>query len=245
VAEGEDRFGDLGERRPSAAERLAAGDEAELAAERREQQRTGPPKPSSAYSWVVGIAFLILVVVVGVNSLPNAGDALHGPKPGSTLPDFAAPAASGSNDQVANIKQTRKDDAAGNRTRACSVRGPHIVNVCDARRKPLVITFIFLTAADCEPQVDRVERIRAEFPDVEFLTVVSGEHLKRVKKLVADRGWHMPVAVDRDGAVTNVFGIGGCPTTIFAKRGGKVVTSELGNLPAAKLRALTRKVQPR
>ena len=68
----EDRFGDLGgdRERRRAADLLAAGDEAELAAERKLERRQAP-KPSSAYSWVVGIAFLILIIVVGLNSLPN------------------------------------------------------------------------------------------------------------------------------------------------------------------------------
>ena len=33
------------------------------------------------------------------------------------------------------------------------------------------MTFVFDRGADCEPQVDRTERVRDEFPDVRFVTV--------------------------------------------------------------------------
>src|SRR5438045_5638031 len=102
----EDRFGDLGgeeRKRPSAAELLAAGDEAELAAERKLEQSQAP-RPSSAYSWVVGVAFLLLIIVVGINSLPNAGEGLKGPRPGTVIPPFAAPLATGTVDADVNIK---------------------------------------------------------------------------------------------------------------------------------------------
>ena len=50
------------------------------------------------------------------------------------------------------------------------------------------------------------------------------------------RGWTQPVAVDADGAVANLYGVGGCPTTIFARPGGRVADVELGNLTEEELR---------
>ena len=47
---------------------------------------------------------------------------------------------------------------------ACEVRAEDVVNVCELRRRPTVLTFLVTRGADCEPQVDRVERIRREFP---------------------------------------------------------------------------------
>src|SRR3954449_4984740 len=118
----EDRFGDLGgdqrEQRRSAAELLAAGDEAELAAEHKLERRKAP-KPSSAYSWVVGIAFLLLIIVVGLNSLPNAGQGLKGPKPGTVMPAFAAPLPTSSKEFDVNIR-TNPDQPG--KSFACTVR---------------------------------------------------------------------------------------------------------------------------
>ena len=40
----------------------------------------------------------------------------------------------------------------------------------------------------------------------------------------------------RRWAVTNLYGVGGCPTTIFARAGGRVVDTELGNITEGELR---------
>lgn len=239
----EDRFGDLGgdapeRKRPSAAELLAAGDEAELAAERKLEQRKAP-KPSPAYSWVVGIAFLILVIVVGVNSLPNAGEGLKGPQPGTVMPAFAAPLATGSLDKDVNIKATGKEPG---KTFACNVHVTSALNGCDLRKHPSVVVFAGTRGADCLPGFDRVERVRAAFPQVRFAGILIRMGRAQAAKIVAKGHWGFPVAFDRDGQLTNVYGIGVCPATVFSRRGGKVVTTRLGKMTDAQLRRLIRRI---
>jgi hypothetical protein len=239
----EDRFGDLGgedrdAKRPSAAELLAAGDEAELAAERKLEQRNAP-KVSSAYSWVVGIAFLILIIVVAVNSIPNAGEGLKGPPPGSVMPAFAAPLATGTIDADVNIKVTRKQPG---KTLACAVHVASALNGCDLRKGPSVIVFAGTRGADCLPGFDRIERVRAAFPKVRFAGILIRMKREAAAKEVAKGGWGFPVAFDRDGQLTNVFGIGVCPATVFAKPGGKVVATKLGKITDAQMRAQIRRI---
>jgi hypothetical protein len=41
-----------------------------------------------------------------------------------------------------------------------------------------------------------------------------------VERIVSERGWTMPVGWDRDGAVSNIYRIGVCPTVAFAFPGG-------------------------
>jgi peroxiredoxin len=237
----DDRFGDLGAgQRPSAAERLAAGDEAELAAERRDQQeRQGPPRPSSTYSWVIGVVFLIAVAVAGANALRSKGPGALGPRVGHELPVFAAPLATGPVDGDANIKTKA---AQPGKMFACDVHEPGTVNVCDLRRKPVVITFMFTRLANCAPQLDRIQRLRPEFPGVNFVGIVIREPKQAAARLVRRHGWTFPVALDRDGEISNIYGVGGCPTTVFAYRGGKVRDTRLGNLGDQQLRAELRKI---
>lgn len=237
----DDRFEDLGAgRKPSAAERLAAGDEAELAAERREKEKQGPPRPSSAYSWVVGIVFLILVAVAGANTLRTEGPGALGPRAGHQLPVFAAPTATGPLDGDANIKTNKKQPG---KTFACDVTGPGVVNVCELRKKPVVMTFMFTRFANCAPALDGIERIRSSYPDVNFVGVIVKEPKKKSADLVRKHGWGFPVAVDRDGQVSNIYGIGGCPTTVFARRGGRVSETKLGTITDAQLRAGIRAIR--
>ncbi len=59
-------------------------------------------------------------------------------------------------------------------------------------------------------------------------------------KIVRRRGWKMPVGVDKDGAVTNLYGVGVCPTTVFSDARGIVRRTDLGNMTEDQLRAYTR-----
>ena len=54
-------------------------------------------------------------------------------------------------------------------------RSEEVVTVCPRRERPIVLTFVVTRGTDCEPQVDRVERVRRQLPEVDFVTVVSGD----------------------------------------------------------------------
>jgi peroxiredoxin len=244
----EDRFGDLGggggeppERKRSAAERFEEQDRINPepdAPERRPQV----PRPGNRYAWVVGILMLMAVSIAFVTtSLPNQGEGLRGPDVGSRLPDFAAPAVTGELDGVANVRQREGGNDAAGKKPACELVAEDVVNVCELRRKPLVLTFVVTRGADCEPQVDRVERVRREFEDrVNFAVVVSGNEREEVAEIVRRRDWEQPVAVDEDGAVVNLYGVGVCPTTVLSLPGGRVRDVALGNLTEDQLRARIR-----
>jgi hypothetical protein len=242
VSGDEDRFGDLGGNgRRSAAERLAERDRTHPEPPPR---RPEVPRPSSRYAWVVGVAFLIAIAVAGLTSIPNKGEALRGPRPGSFLPRFSAPEAAGDKQGDANVKQSLRDSSSGNDTPACAVRGDGVVNSCQLSERPLVLTFVFDRGADCFPQVDRVERMMRTVPNANFAVVYfSRKHRDDVRDIVRRRGWTMPVALDDDGQLTNVYHIGGCPTTVFADAGGRVRASTIGFLTEGQLRARARRLR--
>ena len=236
----EDRFGDLG------------GADTRRAAERFEEEDRLRPEPDTArrpeaprrpagnrYAWVVGILMLMGIgVLLITTAIPNSGHGLHGPKRGTILPDFAAPLATGNLDGDANVCQ--KGEECNERTGdvpACAVRSEQVFNVCEARKRPLVLTFLVTEGADCEPQVDRVERMRREFPGVTFVAVVNGNDRADVERIARRRGWSLPVAVAEDGAVVNLYGVGVCPVTVFSRPGGRVAETALGNLTEDQLRA--------
>ena len=41
-----------------------------------------------------------------------------------------------------------------------------------------------------------------------------------MREIVRDRGWRIPVGYDADGAVSNLYRVGGCPTVAFLYPGG-------------------------
>ena len=238
----DDRFGDLGggngDRR-SAAERLEEEDRLRPEPD-MPPQRPEVPRPGNKYAWVVGI---LMVMGIGVllltTAIPNRGAGFRGPAPNSVLPDFAAPLATGDLEGDANVAQKR--NAGSDDPAACEVRSEQVVNICDLREKPVVLSFLFDRGAECNPQIDRVERITDEFPQINFVTVFfSGEDRDELSKIVRRRGWSMPVGIDTDGAVVNLYNVGGCPTTVFARAGGRVRTTKLGNLTEEQLRVQAR-----
>jgi AhpC/TSA family len=225
----DDRFDDL-----TIGERLAERDRTHPEPPRRPEV----PRAGNKYAWLVGILMLMgLGVLLFAQTLPNQGEGLEGPEKGSLLKAFAAPLALGNVEGDANVCQREPcPEQAGGRP-ACSLTSEEVVNLCELRRKPLVLTVIFDRGADCYPQVDRAERVRRDFGDVNFATLFfTRKERREIRSLVRARDWQQPVGVDRDGAVANLYGVGGCPTTIFARAGGEVVDTELGNLTEDELR---------
>ncbi|HEU0019244.1 MAG TPA: hypothetical protein VFQ14_03030, partial [Thermoleophilaceae bacterium] len=140
----EDRFGDLGAADGrSAAERLEELDRTNPEPDDPRRRPPTPSRPGNRYAWVVGILmFMVVSVLFVTTSLNNSGEGLRGPAIGSRLPDFAAPSATGNaaEDYDANVRQRSGGNANAGRVPACDVVGEPIVNVCELRRKPLVLT---------------------------------------------------------------------------------------------------------
>lgn len=236
-----DRFGDLGgngRRADQIGDQLAERDRTHPEPARRPEV----PRPGNKYAWLVGILmFMGLGVLLFAQTLPNQGEAVQGPNPGQRLPAFAAPAASGGVEGDANVCQRAPCPEGAGRLPACDIDSEVVVTVCPRRARPLVLTFVVTRGTDCEPQVDRVERVRREFPGVDFVTVVSGDTREEAGNLARGRGWGQRVAVDEDGAVVNLYGIGICPVTVFAQD-GRVRETSLGNLSEEQLRAKARRL---
>jgi hypothetical protein len=252
----DDRFEDLGpgkERSPTG-DRASTGpspdaekDDARSIGDRlAERDQTHPepmkrpemPRAGNKYAWAVGIvAVMLLSVILFTTTLPNKGEGLDGPKPGTRLKAFAAPSVRGDLEGDANVCQRRKCNESAGKIPACEVQSKDVVNLCDLWRHPLVLTFIFDRGADCLPQVDRTERARRTLPGVNFATVFFSRDKSRddLRSIVEGRGWKQPVAVDEDGALANIYGIGGCPTTVFARAGGRVASTAIGNITEAEI----------
>jgi peroxiredoxin len=237
----EDRFGDLGRSQPqpderSAADKLADLDERSPEPDDPRRRPPEPPRPGGRYMWVVGVATLILLVVVLVHQLQaGTGTFLNGPKPGRQLPEFAAPLVNGPDKDANVVPRSSKSDI----TPACEVHVPGSLNICDQWDKPVVISFLFVREAHCEPQFDRLERVRRRFGDrVNFIGVFFDRDRDRIREVVRKHAWKFPLVVDRDGAITNLYSVGGCPTTVFAERGGRVRETRIGTLDERRLSSL-------
>ncbi|HLL86472.1 MAG TPA: hypothetical protein VK387_04075 [Thermoleophilaceae bacterium] len=254
----DDRLGDLGAGHggaddPRRGEDPSSGDDRSAAERLRElderEPEPGPagalpdqPPPASSgrgrYMWIVGILFAALAVWAAFQATRQSpdNDFLRGLPAGAPLPDFAAPLATGRLDGDANVSQGRDDSEAAGARPACEVHSPEIVNVCELRERPLVLTFVVTRGADCAPALSLVDRVSRDYPRLAFAAVVSGDSRERVAEIVRARRIRMPVAVDRDGAVVNLYRVGVCPTITFADRGGTVRATRIGALGEPALR---------
>jgi hypothetical protein len=170
-------------------------------------------------TWILGVAVVVVLVLITLNTIRTQGPGSRGVEMGKPMPVFAAPLATSS----------LIGDAQVDPGKACGVRGPSVLNLCELRdRGPVVLAFTVSRSDRCEDQIDVLDRLRTRFPGVQFAAVaIRGAH-DEVLGVVRKRGWRLPVAWDRDGAVANSYAVAVCPTITFAHRGGKVASTSLG-----------------
>ena len=205
-------------------------------AEQPQSKRESSRPKASRYSLFVGLAFLLVVVVATVNTFRTRDDGILGTgdvEQGAPLPQFAVPDLRGTRSGDANIFQDDCGSASNpcddTRTPACQVGGPGVIRVCDFFDKPLVISFWFTGGADCLPTQDIVDQVAAHFAGkVNFLSVDVRDDRGDARAIVEQRGWTIPVGYDADGAVSNLYRVGGCPTVAFAYPGGIFAEARLG-----------------
>jgi hypothetical protein len=182
---------------------------------------------------LVGVLAIAAIAYIAVNTLRTEGPGSRGPAVDRELPAFAAPLALSKLEGDANVSD-----------RACAVRGPDVLNSCElVGRGPVVLAFFAEPVERCDAEVDRIDRLRARFPDVQFAAVAIRGSRDALRRRVRERGWRLPVGHDRDGAVANLYGIAVCPTIAVARRGGTVVRTLLGSQDDAQLSAAIREVE--
>jgi hypothetical protein len=153
------------------------------------------------------------------------------------LPEFAVPnAVTGPLNKDANIFQDNCSTSqnpcpkSAGRTPACRIPAKGAIRVCDLFDRPLVLSFWFTRGANCLPTQDIVDRVAAGYRGrVNFLSIDIRDDPASVRKIVAERRWRIPVGYDRDGAVSDLYRVGGCPTVAFAYPGGILAFAKVGS----------------
>ena len=199
------------------------------------------------YSIFVGLVFLAVAIVALVNTLSSDEGGtlgLNRETAGDPLPEFAVPAAFGAREGDANIAQDDCEVAAvpcpeeARRAPACRIRARGAIRVCDFFEQPLVISFWFTRGGDCEAQQSVVDSVYRRYRGrVGFISLNVHDEVETVREIARRRGWRMPLGYDRDGAVANVYRVGGCPTFVYAFPGGISQGASIGELDEEQLTA--------
>ena len=178
------------------------------------------PRRATIYSLIVGMAFIALIAVAGINTISTKNKGVLGASNEGDMPlaQFAVPNARTGASGDANIAQDDCDSAripcpsGSRRTPACRVEVPGAIRVCDLFDKPLVLSFWFTRGGDCEDQEDVFERAYRRYSGrVNFLAIDVRDGDSEVRKLISSHHWTHPVGLDRDGALSNLYRVGGCP----------------------------------
>jgi hypothetical protein len=167
---------------------------------------------------IFGVVAVAVLAYISYNSLTTEGPGARGVAEGRELPPFAVPLALSDLEGDANVSE-----------RACQVRGPDVLNVCElAERGPVVLAFFAEPAERCDDEIDVLERVRARHPEVQFAAVAIRGDRDDLRRRVRERGWKLPIGHDRDGAVANTYAVAVCPTITFAARGGAIRGTAFG-----------------
>jgi hypothetical protein len=183
-----------------------------------------PPRGISSITWILGVLVVLALAYITLNSVRTEGPGSRGVLEGRVLPPFAAPQVDGPD-----------GDAQVDPDKACSVQGPRILNSCALREsnQPVVLAFLATRSEQCERQVDRVDRVARRMSGVQFAAVAIRGSRASLASLKSR--WTIPLAHDRDGAVSNLFAVAVCPTITFAKPGGIVEHTSLGLIDEAEI----------
>ncbi len=208
----------------------------------------GRPRPSGRYTMFVGVAFVALIAVALLNLVNNEDAGILGTSAGNRglpLAEFAVPVALASVDADANIAQDDCETSRNpcpedeRRAPACEIDEADAIRVCDLFDRPLAISFWFTRGGDCIPTQDAFDEVASRFRGrVNFLSINVRDDPGEVAGIVRERGWSVPVGLDRDGAVSNLYRVGVCPTFVLAYPGGILHEAEIGDQNADQLEGL-------
>jgi hypothetical protein len=209
-----------------------------------EEGKSPDRRPAAIYSILVGLVFIAVIAVAAVNLISTEESGVLGAADEGDLPlaQFAVPDARQEAEGDANIAQ---DDCetpqipcpeGDRRTPACEVDVSGAIRVCDLFGKPLVLSFWFTKGGDCEAEQDVFETVYRRFGDrVNFLAIDVRDEPDEVRRLISERHWTHPVGLDRDGALSNLYRVGGCPSFVYAYPGGILQGTSIGELTEAEL----------
>jgi len=193
------------------------------------KRRRGEPEPMVRrlrqfnYVALVGCLFLLVAAFALISTLRSEdsgtlGIGAYGE--GDPVPEFAVPLANGDLDGDANVDPDQ----------ACEIDEPEALRICDYFDRPLVISFWFTRqASDCIDYQDDFEAAYRRYGDrVNFVSVNVRDDRDRVRELIEEHDWQVPVGYDRDGAASNVYRVNGCPTFVYVETGGVMKNAEIG-----------------
>lgn len=190
------------------------------------RRRRDRPDYGMGRTGIIALAGVLIVAALGIsliNALRSEDSGTIGLGDwgiGREVPPFAIP----------DVRSELEGDANVDAGDACSVRVEGAITVCRYRGRPLVISFWFTKGASaCVDYQDDFDRAARRFRgQAGFLSINVRDDRDSVEEIAAERGWEVDLGHDRDGALANLYRVGGCPTFLFIDSDGVLRRSEAG-----------------
>jgi thiol-disulfide isomerase/thioredoxin len=105
------------------------------------------------------------------------------------------------------------------------------VRLSSLRGKVVFLNFWATWCPPCRSEMPSMEKLYQRYKNngLEFIAVDIMEDKSDVAGFVKDFKLTFPVAIDRDGHVSNDYGISAIPTTFIIDRNGKIIASVTGS----------------
>jgi hypothetical protein len=189
------------------------------------------------YGLFVVILAAILLIAFTIHVALSSHKGVTSIRPGASIPPFAAPYAVGGPAGEVDVA-TRANDGSAGKVPACSERGQGILNICELYERGPVVLALFFQAGSCPGVLDDLQQLAPAFPQVGFAAVAVKEGASSVAHLVRSKHLTVPVGVDGEGRLGELFAMVSCPQITFVYPGGVVQSAALLSTPSlATLRA--------
>jgi peroxiredoxin len=109
--------------------------------------------------------------------------------------------------------------------------------------RPVLLNHWATWCGPCRLEMPEILKAAQEHPELAVLAVNMMETKSQIEPFAAEFQMEIPIIIDPEGKVRDLYGVRGLPTTILVDREGKISTIWAGLLTRAKLDELLARVQ--
>jgi peroxiredoxin len=109
------------------------------------------------------------------------------------------------------------------------------IRLSDLRGNPVMINFWATWCPPCRAEMPDIVAAAGEEEDLIVIAANVQETVEAIRPFAEAYAMQMPVAVDEEGSLSNLFQVRGMPTSIFIDRDGKIASKWEGALTPEQL----------
>lgn len=115
-----------------------------------------------------------------------------------------------------------------------------ITKLSDLKGKNVIINFWATWCDFCVEEMPDLQKLQDEYEDEDLLilAVNVGETKEEVEKFIEENNLTLTVLLDKDGIVSNTYGVSSFPSTLAVNKDGEVVVGHVGMLTYEQMETL-------